>query len=203
MGNVKFWTILFGLGVALEAAFAAEAPRKVGIEELEKALTLYKSIEHLEVDFKQTKTLKDMDLKLNSEGHLTVNHPNKVEWKILKPTPLTVELEKGTITINSASGTQKFSQAENPSAKDRESFQTLLSWLRLDAREISEKYDVTKLALHNYRFEAKDPNTPVMKALEMKVAATGHVTDLKFEEASGDSVEIQFSKPKVKYRGKR
>jgi hypothetical protein len=187
----------------LSPALAAPSPRNVSVDDLKKALTLYHSISRLDVDFQQTKTLKDMDLKLKSEGHLTLSLPQRVEWKILKPTPLTVELEKDKITIHSGSGTQVFSQAENPSAKDRESFQTLLTWLKLDAEEINRKYDVTLTGPGQYRFTSKNPDEPVMKSLEMKLSKAGHVQELRFHEASGDQVQIRFAKPKVTYRRTR
>lgn len=182
---------------------AAATPQPVSVEELSQALKQYRSLEGLDVAFKQTKTLKDMDIKLHSDGHLSLSLPDKVEWKILKPTPLTVVLEKEKITINSASGSQVFSQAENPSAKDRQGFLTLLTWLKLDATEISEKYRVTKTGPRQFRFEAKNPQEPVLKALEMKLATSGYVSELFFHEVSGDDVTIIFGKPKVRYHAKK
>jgi outer membrane lipoprotein-sorting protein len=191
--------ILSFLILPLSAAWAA-AEKPVTVEELQKALTKYQAIERLDVDFKQTKTLKDIQLDLKSEGHLTLKMPAAVEWKILKPQPMTVILADQKITIQSASSTQTFSQAENPSAKDRQSFQTMLTWLKLDAAAISDKYNVTETGPREYRFVAKDPKEPVVKSLAMKMDPSGHVANLLFEEVSGDSIQLNFSMPKVTYK---
>jgi outer membrane lipoprotein-sorting protein len=178
----------------------AAVEKPVTVEELQRALTKYQAIERLDVDFKQTKTLKDIELDLKSEGHLTLKLPAEVEWKILKPQPMTVVLADQKITIHSASSTQTFSQAENPSAKDRQSFQTMLTWLKLDAAAIADKYKVSEIGPREYRFVAKDPNEPVVKSLQMKMDPSGHVADLLFEEVSGDSLKLTFAKPKVIYK---
>jgi outer membrane lipoprotein-sorting protein len=180
------------------ALAAAETP--VDLQTLQKALKSYQSIDRLDVDFKQTKILKDINLELKSEGHLTVKAPDQVEWKILKPEPMTVTLEQQKITIKSASGTQSYQQAENPSAQDRESYATLLTWLKLDAGAIAEKYTVTALGKNRYRFVAKDPHEPMIKALEMDMGSDNHVHQLVFDEVSGDQMRLAFGKPKVIYR---
>ncbi|MGZ3723189.1 MAG: LolA family protein, partial [Bdellovibrionales bacterium] len=147
-----------------------------------------------------TKTLKDIQLDLKSEGHLTLQRPDQVEWKILKPQPMTVNLAQQKITIKSASSTQTFSQADNPSTKDRQSFATMLTWLKLDATAIADKYKVTETGTRQFRFVSKDPNEPVIKSLEMQMDDSGHVSNLLFEEVSGDSIRLAFAKPKVTYR---
>lgn len=180
------------------AVAAAEKP--VTVEQLQKALSKYQAIERLDVDFKQVKTLKDIALDLKSEGHLTLKMPKEVEWKVLKPQPMTVTLADQKITIKSPSNTQTFSQEQNPSAKDRKSFQTMLTWLKLDAQAIAEKYAVSETGPREYKFISKDPKEPVVKAMTMKMDKTGHVASLLFEEVSGDSMRLNFSQPKVVYK---
>jgi outer membrane lipoprotein-sorting protein len=180
---------------------ATEQP--VSVDQLQKALSAYQSIEQLDVDFKQTKTLKDIQLDLKSEGHLTLKLPDLVVWKILKPQPMTVDLDQQKITIHSPSSTQTFEQSQNPSAKDRRSFATMLTWLKLDAGAIAAKYSVTEPAPRHYRFVSKDPHEPMLKSLEMEMTAAGHVAELTFEEVSGDQIHLHFGKPTVTYRAKK
>ena len=168
--------------------------------ELAKHLAYYKSIERLDVDFKQVKVLSDLDLKLRSEGHLSLKFPDHVEYRISKPEPLRVELDKQKISIFSPDGMQTFSQSENPSAKDQKNFATMLSWLRLDAASISEKYTIIETSAHHFHFVAKEPQEMMMKALDMEVAPDGHVIHLTFFEVSGDQLRLDFGVPKVTRR---
>ncbi len=185
--------------IALSGALAA-ASTPVGREELKTALARYQAIKRLDVDFKQTKSLKDLNLTLNSEGHLNLIPPDHVQWKITKPQPLTVDLEQQKITIRSASGTETFSQSENPSEKDRKSFAMMLTWLKLDADAILQKYTVSKLKSRTFRFVTKDPGEPMLKSLEMELTEAGHVATLLFQEASDDEMRLVFARPKVIYR---
>ena len=75
----------------------------------------------------------------------------------------------------------------------------MLTWLKLDATAISDKYKVTETDAHHYRFVSKDPAEPVIKSLEMQMDSSGHVATLLFEEVSGDSIRLKFAKPKVTY----
>jgi len=193
------WSFLL---VPLSLAWGA-AEKPVDLATLQKALKSYQSIDRLDVDFKQTKILKDINLELKSEGHLTVKAPDQVEWKIVKPEPLTVTLEQQKVTVKSSSGTQSYQQSENPSTKDRESYATLLTWLKLDAGAIADKYNVTELAKNHYRFVSKDPHEAMIKALEMEMAPDNHVSKLIFDEVSGDQMRLAFGKPKVTYRSQK
>lgn len=175
----------------------------VTLKELKRVLAYYQSIEQLDVDFKQTKILKDINMKLESEGHLTLKFPDRVEWKVTKPQAMLVELENQKIKITSASGSQSFSQNENPSAKDRRSFESILNWLRLDADGIYQRYIINSASKRRYNFVAKDKSEPVIKALDMELTGNGHLAKLVFHEVSGDEIHILFNKPKVVYRRTR
>lgn len=178
----------------------SEAVRLLDVNQLQRALAFYQSIKHLEVDFKQTKILKDLNLRLASEGHLTLALPDRVIWKIEKPQSMSVDLNQEKITIQSSTNTQTYSATENPSVQDRQNFATMLSWLKLDARAIAGKYEVRELAKRRYLFIAKETKAAVLKSLEMELTPAGHVAKLIFQEISGDEMRIQFAKPKVVHR---
>lgn len=164
---------------------------------LKRVLSKYQSMSSLQVAFKQTKTLKDIQLKLESEGVLKVQLPNKVEWKITKPQPLEMMLDQETITLSSDGKTSVFRMSEG-STKDQRAFHAMLNWLRLDADALLKDYDVTELGKNRYRFAAKKGDTG-MKALIMTVNKNGHVETLTFEEIAGDEILIRFGAPKVVY----
>lgn len=175
----------------------------VSLKDLKRALSFYQSMQRLDVAFKQTKILKDMSLKLESEGQLTIQFPDRVEWKIIKPQPMTVELENQKVKITSSSGSQTFSQSENPSAKDRRSFGSMLSWLKLDAEEIWQNFTIKKTGPRRYVFLAKNQRESLMKSLEMELTKNGHLAKIVFIETSSDEIHILFNKPKVVYRPAR
>lgn len=155
-------------------------------------------MENFEVPFKQVKMLKDLQLKLESEGFLKVHLPNKVEWKVTKPQPLELTLEENRITIRSDGKVDKFDASEG-SVKDQKGFRDLLDWLRLDADGLLKNYKVTQLGPNRYKFESLNPGIG-MKALTMSLGKSGHVSSLSFEELGGDEILISFGHPKVKYR---
>ena len=157
----------------------------------------YQKLKSLEVSFEQTKILKDMQIELKSSGVLKLEPPNKVEWKITKPQPLTVRLDKDRIAITSDGKTETFKTGEGPTAKDRRNFEDLLNWLSLDAHAIAKNYSVTKLGERNFRFQAKRPDATI-RDMTMTLNKNGHVDLLKFDEASGDQISIRFATPKVK-----
>jgi hypothetical protein len=179
----------------LFAAFSAE----VGVEDLRKALSRYQAIEKLDVDFKQTKHLSDLALDLNSEGHLSLRRPDHVEWKITKPESLSVELEGGRIRIHGAKGDETFDSADAQEA-DRRRMEALLNWLKLDADAIARDFTIEKKDTTHFTFTAKPGHPSLVTALEMELAASGHVTKLLFRERSGDEIRLSFGTPKLVYK---
>ncbi|HMN68959.1 MAG TPA: outer membrane lipoprotein carrier protein LolA [Bdellovibrionales bacterium] len=191
--NFAMFLRLFTISMGLAAtAFAAET---VSSPELRAALEKYRAKTRLEVDFHQVKTIADMDLKLTSSGHLSVQRPNRVEWKVTRPEVMTVVLENEKIAVTADGKTEEFDAKQAASGKDRKSFQELLAWLKLDADILLNKYEITKLGVGRYRFQPRDKDA-TLKDLEMTLARAGHVEKLSFVEASGDHIEISFGKPK-------
>src|SRR5262245_53539473 len=107
----------------------AAAAADVSVSELRQALTHYQKIERLDVDFKQTKHLSDLAMDLESTGHLSLSPPDHVEWRILKPEPIRVELQAGRITIHGAGGTETYNSADAKD-KDRRRMESMLNWLK-------------------------------------------------------------------------
>ncbi|NJL25766.1 MAG: hypothetical protein HC902_11715 [Calothrix sp. SM1_5_4] len=105
---------------------------------MKNVLARYRDVERLEVSFDQTKHLKDMRLRLESSGRMTLELPERVTWKILKPREVTVRLDQEKISIENgaagAEGREEFRAADSPSAKDRRNYEILLNWLKLGRR---------------------------------------------------------------------
>jgi len=184
----------------IQCIWSTQAASPVAPAELKTALAKYQAMASLEVPFKQIKTLKDIQLRLESEGILKVQLPNRVEWKVLKPQPLEMVLEQDKVTVKS-DGKEDTFRASEGSAKDQRSFHDLLNWLRLDADALTRDYQVSRLSPNRYRFVAKNPDS-VIKALNMDLSKAGHLQKLTFEEAAGDEIRIEFGIPQVKYQRK-
>ncbi len=174
---------------------AGAAP--VSVEDLRTALKKYQGMSSLDVDFKQTKTLKDMDFKVESEGHMSIEMPDVVRWQMTKPSSMKVELNREHITIESDTGKNQIDSTAIPPAQ-RQEFLNMFSWLKLDADVIAKNYTVTRLGPNQYNFAAND-GASLFKSLEMTLDKDGHVKDMRFREKSDDEMFLRFSKPKVKY----
>lgn len=177
------------------------AVQPVTVEDLRSALKKYQGMTNLEVDFKQIKTLKDMDIKVESEGHMSIEMPDLVRWQMTKPSSMKVELNRDHITIESASAKNNVDTAQIPVAQ-RQEFLNMFNWLKLDADAIAKSYSVTKTGRDAYTFAANDSGA-MFKSLDMTLDKDGHVKDMRFKEKSDDEMFLRFSKPIVKYAKKK
>src|SRR4051812_614438 len=95
---------IVALGVFLTSLsqFVKAAP--VGPEELAQLLKFYAPIRSLSVPFQQMKHLSEMGIDLRSEGRLTVHRPDEIIWEILKPSHLTVVIDKTAVRLSEGDG---------------------------------------------------------------------------------------------------
>src|SRR4051812_3875254 len=101
---LKAIALFFLAFVGFSAMTHAAPGRPVARAELAKALAFYRTITRIRVRFQETKILKEMNLKLPSEGNLVVTRPNSVRWEVVKPSPLVVFLDDKHVEIISGSG---------------------------------------------------------------------------------------------------
>ena len=148
------------------------------------------------MNFTQVKTFKDMDLKLESSGQLTLIPPGHVEWSVVKPQPMKVVLDKDAITMTADGNTETFKTGEAITTKDRKNFEDLLVWMKLDAETIAARYRVSRESSEIFHFDPIFPDAP-LRRLTMALAKSGEVKRLTFFEKSGDKMEISFGAPKV------
>jgi outer membrane lipoprotein-sorting protein len=203
--RIRFWTgfaltLSFVLGpIQSDAAPASSKP--LAEKELREKLKLYQSIQKLEVAFKQTKTIKDLEVQLKSEGHLTLIRPNRVIWEIKSPAPVLVSLDEREIQIRSGRGpdsstmTMKISDA--PSDESSKSISGLVAWLNLDATKLHSQYQIYSSGGSAYRFVPKEKAGSPFEELEMTLGSGGHLKKLRIHEVSGDLLNIEFTQPKL------
>lgn len=167
-------------------------------------LKLYAALTTLDVDFKQTKTLKDMNLQLKSEGHLTLRRPDRLIWKITRPQPLEILMSPNALTIRSGVGQDAQTQTLNTEALGSDqasrSMVGLLAWLNLDGHALAQDYEIYAVGQRLFRFLPKDKAMSPFASLEMKLSSDGQLERLALAEKSGDRLDIQFAKPKIGHR---
>jgi outer membrane lipoprotein-sorting protein len=181
-----------------------QAATPVSEQTLAEKLKFYASVSTLEVDFKQTKTLKDMNLQLKSEGHLKLRRPDHLVWEITKPSPVFVSLDDQEIRIRSGKGadaqTQTFKISDAPSGQGMKSLTGLITWLSLDSKALADQYSIYALGQQSFRFEPKKKDVTPFESLEMTLGGDGHLKHLTLNELSGDRLDIEFGKPKLTSR---
>jgi outer membrane lipoprotein-sorting protein len=187
--------------VWLVVSTVAWAGQSLTTADLRTALAKYQGMESLDVTFKQTKTLKDMDFTVESEGRMFIQMPDLVRWQMTKPSAVKVELNRDQITVESSGKSNKVDTAAIPPAQRRE-FLNMFNWLKLDADAIAATYDVSRLGPNQYAFNSRSPDS-MFKTLEMQMSKNGHVESMRFKEKSDDEIVLRFGSPKMKYAKKK
>lgn len=192
---------MFFLKTLLAISLVASAKNAVDKTQLEKALKFYQNISSLKVTFKQVKTLQGLNLKLYSDGNLSVKRPDYVAWEITKPSPLKLTLDKKAVEIVSGSGEDKnvqtFSLTEGTGERAAQALAHLAAWLKLDAQALSDQYEIFELEKKIFEFVPKEKESSPFKAITMKLGPAGHLSHLTLAEISGDTIEIDFARPTI------
>lgn len=203
---LRFWpTAWFLIAPALASANALTRA------ELADKLKTYGSFSSLDVDFHQIKTLSEMGVRIESEGRLSLTRPSRIRWEITKPSPVVVKLDEHEIRIEIGKGKdlqiqtlkrqapvagQSTGQSPGPSSDPMDrGLSELVSWLNMDVAALDRQYAVYSDGASAFRFEPRQKETSVFKALRMELAAQGYLKKLRIEELSGDLLEIDFGKP--------
>jgi hypothetical protein len=162
--------------------------RSIGKSELASELSYYQSIQTLQTKFHETKTLRDIQLK-----DLTVIRPNKVIWKVTRPSPLTVTLEETRLQILEEGKTESFAIE----GEAKQALKSLVVWLKLDPDELFATYQISSLGENRFAFVPKSLETSPIQRLEMTLRTNSYVERLQIDEKSGDHLDIRFEKPRI------
>jgi outer membrane lipoprotein-sorting protein len=190
---------MFLLKVLIGAALLSHAQEKqLDATDLAKQLQSYKSVKSLEATFKQTKSFKDMTVKLKSEGHFQLDRKNqKVVWEILKPSRLKVLLGKDEIRIEAESQKEHvIRRNEIGNDKAVQSLAALVTWLEMDPSKLIDQYSVFQQGISRFHFVPK--TSGFFKSVDVALNSKGFVTQMVIHEASGDEILIDFGEPKVR-----
>jgi outer membrane lipoprotein-sorting protein len=164
--------------------------------ELAQKLRQYQSISTLEATFKQTKTIRKMDVVINSEGHFKVTRPTSLDWQVVKPSPVVISMDDQQVKIVTDGETQVFKLKELPSDNVAQSLKGLFALLDLNATELYRHYDVFS-ERNGFKFIPKQGDGSPFKSLIMSFDKSAFVRKVEIKEISGDSIVIEFGIPKV------
>jgi hypothetical protein len=141
--------------------------------------------------FTQTKSIKEMDLKLESEGQLEVKSPGHATWTILKPAYLSVEVSPEEIKIfNDAKGTPRVIKKNNSASSEMEGG----DWLKIlmeKPEKILDSFDVTLSGADRYHLISKKKNQG-FDFVELVFTKTSDLREVKIQENADDSLTIHF-----------
>ena len=189
--------VLMGLTPCIVFA-ASESP--VTETQLAEKLRFYATIGTLEADFHQVKDLKELGMKMTSEGRLILKRTDSVIWEVTKPARVKVELGTTGIRITSGEGAtatvQNFPIEQMPNDKNTSSLHDLVAWLKLDAHALSTEYTITKTTSDHFVFTPKKVGP--FKSMEMDLSGAGHLERLVLNETSGDEMIMTFARPRVR-----
>lgn len=188
-------------GKAKEHSAGSSQVQTITEEALAKRLHFYQSFSQLKVNFKQVKILKDLKLKLHSEGRLQVIRPDQVIWEVIQPSKILVKLNQKVIEVTSGEGagasTQKWKISDMPKEKDAKSLGSLIAWLQLDSHALSQQYQITSSRAQTFEFIPRDMSSSPFVKLNMTLAQGGHLKSLVIDETSGDEIQIDFGTPQL------
>lgn len=180
----------------LTAPTAFAAPREVPATELKTLFQPYASVSELDVDFRQTKTIRGLKTPLKSTGHLKVRQPDLVEWTVLKPSYLQARMQGRKMTLTTGQGENQRTQAVPES--ETGSLSALVAWMRFDVEQLAKDYTVTELGSNWYSFVPQKPESAPLNKIDVELGPERKLKTLVLHEKSGDQIEIAFESPKVK-----
>jgi len=182
------------------APLKAETGRQLSDKEVADKLRFYERIDRLSAPFKQTKTLKEIGIALDSKGRIEIERPSKVRWIVEQPSPITVTVDGKKVSLESESGSEKKKeQWDLGSVSDERLSKALvgmLAWMRLDVATIQSSYTITEMAGGALRAVPRDTSAVPFKALVFRIHKDGHLDSLRLEEVSGDEIAIDFGTPR-------
>jgi hypothetical protein len=183
---------------------AEVSPSSTSIDEgqLAKILKNYENLRTLDADFRQTKLLSEMKLKLKSSGHVHVDRArDQVVWEIRKPARMRVQIVKDAIEIESGAGdnhsVQKYQLSALPADRQTQDLGVLISWMKLEPKKLAAAYNITVPQAGNcYDFVPKSSGSAFQR-MELHLDAKRNISQIKIFEKSGDELLIEFDSPRI------
>ncbi len=205
--TTRSWIAAFLLLAPSLLAAKVETGRPLSDQEVADRLRFYERIDRLTAPFKQTKTMKEIGIALDSKGLIEIERPSKVRWIVEQPSPMTVTVDGKQISLESMSGGEKRKeQWDLASVSDErlsKSLVGMLAWMRLDVATIQSSYTISEMTSGALRAIPRDASAVPFKALVFRIHKDGHLDTLRLEEVSGDEIAIDFGTPRIQKKNSK
>lgn len=182
------------------ALAGSEAPSPVTEGQFAEKLRNYKTIAHLKTKFRQTKSFRNIDMTIKSEGTLELSPPGGVIWKILKPSYVMVSMNKDQFTMGAGQGSEYSEQTirlSEVNSSQKKSLAGLVAWLEMNPEKLYAQYEISKTAENSFLFFPKDKKENPFKSLTMTLDNKGNLKQLLIDEVSGDKLKMDFDPPEI------
>ena len=148
--------------------------------------------ELLEGEYSQTRVIKEVDAKLKSSGRFEVGPKVGITWAQAKPFENSMTIRDRKIISNSGTA-----RAADPISLEISS--TILSVFKNDLDALSKNFVVEKSGKTGDWKLSLVPKAKQLKAMIKSITVQGKkfVNAVSIDEASGGSIQIQFSKVKA------
>lgn len=186
------------------SGFANCAPLPLNV--LKEKLQKYQNIESLRVDFTQKKTISDLDIEIKSSGTLTVDKKKDtvVTWLVQKPAWIEIMLNNSELLITKKEDGKKIinkislQKIKNEGQENSNFFDSLLSWLDLDAEKLIRFYSISEKNNFEYVFTPLKPQGHPFESITLTLDTNGIAQKMSVIEKSKDQIEISLGTPKIK-----
>ena len=189
--------IVFLLLICAQSAVAADLP----LEKLKSELSVYQKNHSISGQFLQTKFIKELSLKLKSEGHFNViqqkNKPDFIFWQILKPEEINICITGATLFIQTKNANKSETIEQNLSdieANDPTGMAKLHSLMIVDSEVLFKKFNITKIK-NTLTLKTKNQKDNINK-IELTLNNNKLIEEVQVFDQNGDILKIQFIKLK-------
>ncbi len=154
----------------------------------------------LQGKFEQVKKIKDLDVSISSQGDFKITRLSArqatVYWNVMKPEPMKVCITEDQLTFKDmTSNKTTVLKLSEMSSKDTSGLGKLIQLLNLGPDQVSKDFHVEKQA-QGLKLVPIDHKQFPFQSAEFAFDTKKNLKNVLITEASGDSLEIHFSKTK-------
>lgn len=157
--------------------------------------------EDLQGEFRQSKSLKALDVEIKTEGRFQVIRPgpgkHMVHWMIEKPKPSQVCLDTEGLVLESASGLKKSLRMAEIGREVGEQMGSLFGLLGLDPTQVQKDFDIRKKGA-GFELTPKDAKRFFFETVELELDSAGLVRRMVLNEKNQDRMRVDFLKLKTR-----
>lgn len=163
------------------------------------ALEMWSKFSHvktLSAKFKQQKTVKSLEMTLNSRGSILLKKPDFFEWNVVDPRSFSFIFNKDQMEIKENGKVVRSIDSTKMDEKLLVSITHLRGWLTLDEKFIQSHYSVKKISQYRYEFSPL-AEKKIFQSILVTTAEAVPIKRIQMTELSGDIIDIEFFDTKM------